>query len=62
MNGVVGTIRARTEPRGSGRPRDRALTTRSVASFTALVALLAILADAAVGHGLLWENDPYWSA
>ena len=41
--------------------RDRALTTRDVAKFTALVALLAILADAAVGHGLLWENDPYWT-
>ena len=34
---------------------------RDVATFTAMVALLAILADAAVGHGLLWENDPYWS-
>jgi hypothetical protein len=35
--------------------------TRALARFTALVALLAILADAAVGHGLLWENDPYWT-
>jgi hypothetical protein len=39
----------------------RALTTRDVAKFTAAVALLAILSDAAVGHGLLWENDPYWT-
>jgi hypothetical protein len=30
--------------------RNRALTTRDVAKFTAFVALLAILADAAVGH------------
>src|SRR5918997_5093315 len=34
---------------------------RALARFTVLVALLAILADAAVGHGLLWENDPYWT-
>ena len=35
--------------------------TRGLATFTALVALLAILSDAAVGHALLWENDPYWT-
>ena len=39
----------------------RVLTTRDVAKFTAMVALLAIFADAAIGHGLLWENDPYWT-
>lgn len=32
-----------------------------LAKFTGLVALLAILSDAAVGHALLWENDPYWT-
>jgi hypothetical protein len=32
-----------------------------IAKFTAMVALLAILADAAIGHGLTWENDPYWT-
>jgi hypothetical protein len=32
-----------------------------VAKFTGAVALLAILADAAVGHALAWENDPYWT-
>src|SRR3712207_8545693 len=42
------------------RPSDVA-GSRELARFTALVALLAILADAAVGHGLLWENDPYWT-
>jgi hypothetical protein len=31
------------------------------AKFTAMVALLAIFADAAIGHALLWENDPYWT-
>jgi hypothetical protein len=38
-----------------------ALSTRDVGKFTAMVALLAIFADAAIGHGLLWENDPYWT-
>ena len=32
-----------------------------LAKFTGAVALLAILSDAAVGHALLWENDPYWT-
>lgn len=43
------------------RASERLRNTRELARFTALVALLAILADAAVGHGLLWENDPYWT-
>ncbi len=34
---------------------------RGLAKFTAVVALFAILSDAAVGHALLWENDPYWT-
>ncbi|MDQ3874980.1 MAG: hypothetical protein M3322_05435 [Actinomycetota bacterium] len=52
----------RAETRGTADPRrSRALTTRNVATFTAIVALLAILSDAAVGHALLWENDPYWT-
>ncbi|HEX8099048.1 MAG TPA: hypothetical protein VF660_02470, partial [Actinomycetota bacterium] len=37
------------------------LPVRDVAKFTAAVALLAIFWDAAVGHGLTWENDPYWT-
>jgi hypothetical protein len=40
---------------------DEVVTARGVAKFTTLVALLAILSDAALGHGLLWENDPYWT-
>lgn len=39
----------------------RRLDSRDLAKFTAAVALLAILADAAVGHALAWENDPYWT-
>jgi hypothetical protein len=37
------------------------LTAAEVARFTAITAVLAIFADAAVGHGLTWENDPYWT-
>ena len=29
--------------------------------FTALAAILAIFADAAIAHSILWGNDPYWS-
>jgi hypothetical protein len=37
------------------------LASRDVAKFTGLVALLAIIFDASIGHGLTWENDPYWT-
>src|SRR5215212_6113441 len=37
------------------------LSAAGVAKFTAAVALAAIFVDAAVGHGLTWENDPYWT-
>lgn len=40
---------------------ERFETLADLAKFTAAVALLAILSDAAVGHALLWENDPYWT-
>jgi len=42
------------------RPLHR-LSGSEVAKFTAMAALFAILADAAIGHGLTWENDPYWT-
>jgi hypothetical protein len=42
---------------GGGRVPDA----RSLAAFTATVALFAIFADASIGHGLAWENDPYWT-
>jgi hypothetical protein len=41
--------------------RDSRLSAGQVARFTAIVAILAIFVDAAVGHGLTWENDPYWT-
>jgi hypothetical protein len=36
-------------------------STREVAKFAGGVALLGIFWDAAVGHALTWENDPYWT-
>lgn len=29
--------------------------------FTALASLLAIFIDAAIGHAMIWGNDPYWT-
>ena len=45
----------------SGAVKAEELTPRDVAKFTLLVALSAIFIDATLGHGLLWENDPYWT-
>lgn len=54
--------RPRPPQTGSGgRPAERLAQLRDVATFTGAVALLAILSDAALGHALLWENDPYWT-
>jgi hypothetical protein len=49
-----------TQP-ATGPGVDRFQTVGDLAKFTGAVALFAILADAAVGHALLWENDPYWT-
>jgi hypothetical protein len=46
---------------GGAQPARRLENLRDLAKFTGLVALFAIFVDAAVGHGLLWENDPYWT-
>ncbi|MFU0508030.1 hypothetical protein, partial [Pseudaminobacter sp. NGMCC 1.201702] len=37
------------------------LSLSDVSKFTALAALLAIFVDAAIGHAMLWGNDPYWT-
>lgn len=37
------------------------LSLSDVAKFTAMAALLAIFVDAAIGHAMLWGNDPYWT-
>ena len=46
---------------GDGGGPFRFTSVRDLAKFTGSVALLAILSDAAIGHALLWENDPYWT-
>ena len=37
------------------------LSVRGTAKFGLLTALCAIFIDAAIAHGLFWENDPYWT-
>jgi len=32
-----------------------------VVKFTAMAASLAIFVDAAIGHAMVWGNDPYWT-
>lgn len=41
--------------------RGIALSLPELVKFTALAALLAMFADAAVAHAMLWGNDPYWT-
>jgi hypothetical protein len=43
---------------GSG---SRPLSISELFKFTMLASLLAIFADAAIAHAMLWGNDPYWS-
>lgn len=40
---------------------DRPANASEVLKFTAMAALLAISADAAIAHAMLWGNDPYWT-
>ncbi|HEU5286209.1 MAG TPA: hypothetical protein VFU20_06845 [Sphingomicrobium sp.] len=37
------------------------LSIRGTAKFGLLTGLCAIFIDAAIAHGLFWENDPYWT-
>jgi hypothetical protein len=41
--------------------REERLGIAGVAKFTVLVGLAGIFIDASIGHGLTWENDPYWT-
>ncbi|MDQ3945795.1 MAG: hypothetical protein M3357_11715 [Actinomycetota bacterium] len=62
MTTTIESPAARRPVGGSARAgTDRFARVGDLAKFTAAVALLAILSDAAVGHALLWENDPYWT-
>jgi hypothetical protein len=45
---------------GTRSTADR-LSIRHTAKFGILVGLSAIFMDAAIAHGLFWENDPYWT-
>ncbi|QXL83791.1 hypothetical protein [Comamonas sp. NLF-1-9] len=52
----------RRVPLGTGRaPLRQPLTLPELVKFVALAALLAMFADAAVAHAMLWGNDPYWT-
>jgi hypothetical protein len=54
--------RARDPSRPTQLASTRApLTLPELVKFTALAALLAMFADAAVAHAMLWGNDPYWT-
>lgn len=37
------------------------LTHKDTIKFGVLVGFAAIFIDAAIAHGLFWENDPYWT-
>jgi hypothetical protein len=41
--------------------REVPLSLSELVKFTALAASLAMFADAAVAHAMLWGNDPYWT-
>ena len=40
---------------------ERPESLRDLAKFAGLAGVLAMFCDAAVGHALLWENDPFWT-
>lgn len=37
------------------------LTFRDIVKFGLLVGITGIFLDAAIAHGVVWENDPYWT-
>ena len=46
----------------TGRPEDSDPSTlAALVKFAGAAAVLAMLSDAVIGHGLIWENDPYWT-
>lgn len=60
MTATVGTekeIDADDDPLLERRP----MGLRDLSKFAGTAAVLAMFVDAAVGHALLWENDPYWT-
>ena len=61
MNTVEKVDSAARDERPEGTEGLTWLTAREVAKFGILVGLLGIFYDAALAHGLFWENDPYWT-
>ena len=59
MAAVVNTKQAQTDD--SSTTVAAPLSISELFKFTALASLLAIFADAAIAHAMLWGNDPYWS-
>jgi hypothetical protein len=50
-----------TDRADEGRAGRARLSAREVAKFGVAVGFLGIFYDAAIAHGMFWENDPYWS-
>lgn len=59
---MAGIDHARRLPDPERSSQARApLTLPELVKFTLLAAFLAMFADAAVAHAMLWGNDPYWT-
>lgn len=43
------------------KPTERPPSLGAVLKFAVTGAVLAMLADAAIGHAMLWKNDPFWT-
>jgi hypothetical protein len=46
---------------GTNPVRSHPQSVSDVVKFTAMAASLAIFVDAAIGHAMVWGNDPYWT-
>lgn len=70
MSSLVASVEGAAVPPDDNGRRSAAATTARVERFSNLgdlvkfataAAVLAMLADAVIGHALLWQNDPYWT-
>lgn len=61
MRSTVEPIQDPPRHRRRTSTRGRPFSFPELVKFTALAALLAMFADAAVAHAMLWGNDPYWT-
>lgn len=60
MSSTTSTASIDQRPRAH-RPGHELSSLRDLAKFVGGAAVLAMFVDAAVGHALLWENDPFWT-